>query len=498
MPKSYGHFIAGRWVASSAKETIESRSPATRKLLATFPRGTRAEVGQAVASAEAARGSWKRMPAPRRGELLLTAAKILRERKDKLGRLVADEMGKIVSEGRGDVQEAIDFFEYVAGEGRRLFGITTPSELPNKLLMTRREPFGVVGLITPWNFPIAIPAWKSGAALVCGNTFVLKPAEQTPLCAASFVDVLHEAGLPKGVVNMVSGLGEVAGDALVGDERVRAISFTGGVETGKIVSQKAAGRLAACGLELGGKNPMIVMDDANQDLALEGLMFGAFGTAGQRCTATSRLLLHEAVFDEFLEKVSSAAKKLRVGDPTDPESQIGPVNSEEQLRKILGYIDIGKKEAELVVGGRRLEKGWMGKGFFVEPTVFVAKHGARITKEEIFGPVLTVVKIHDLDEAIHVANDVQYGLSSSIYTENVNQAFRAVDQLEAGLCYINAPTIGAEVQVPFGGVKATGNGTREAGPTAIEEFSELKTVIVEYSGRLQKAQIDTEKLSGPT
>ena len=498
MPKSYGHFIGGRWTTSSTKATIESRSPATRKLLATFPQGTRAEVGEAVASADATRGAWKRMPAPRRGELLLAAAKILRERKDKLGRLVAEEMGKIVSEGRGDVQEAIDFFEYVAGEGRRLFGITTPSELPNKLLMTRREPFGVVGLITPWNFPVAIPAWKSGAALVCGNTFVLKPAEQTPLCAASFVDVLHEAGFPKGVVNMVSGLGEVAGDALVGDERVRAISFTGGVETGKIVSQKAAGRLAACGLELGGKNPMIVMDDANQDLALEGLMFGAFGTAGQRCTATSRLLLHEAIFDGFLDRVAGSAKKLRVGDPTDPDTQIGPVNSEEQLKKVLGYIDIGKKEADLVVGGKRVDKGWMGKGFFVEPTIFVAKHGARISKEEIFGPVLTVVKIRDLEEAIRVANDVQYGLSSSIYTENVNQAFRAVDQLEAGLCYINAPTIGAEVQVPFGGIKATGNGTREAGPTAIEEFSELKTVIVEYSGRLQKAQIDTEKLSATT
>ena len=498
MPKSYGHFIAGRWNAPSAKATIESRSPATRKLLATFPQGTRAEMGEAVAAAEGARGAWKRMPAPRRGELLLRAAQIFRERKDKLGKLVAEEMGKIVSEGRGDVQEAIDFFEYVAGEGRRMFGITTPSELPNKLLMTRREPFGVVGLITPWNFPVAIPAWKSGAALVCGNSFVLKPAEQTPLCAAEFIDVLVDAGFPKGVVNMVSGLGEVAGDALVSDERVRAISFTGGVETGKIVAQKAAGRLAACGLELGGKNPMIVMDDANQDLALQGLMFGAFGTSGQRCTATSRLILHEAIFDGFLQRVASAAKKLRIGDPTDADSQMGPVNSEEQLKKILGYIEIGKTEAQLVTGGARIEKGWMAKGFFVEPTVFVAKHGARISKEEIFGPVLTVVKFKELDEAIRIANDVQYGLSSAIYTENVNQAFKAVDHLEAGLCYINAPTIGAEVQVPFGGIKATGNGTREAGPTAIEEFSELKTVIVEYSGRLQRAQIDTETLNAPT
>lgn len=498
MPKSYGHFIDGRWTRSATKAVIESRSPATRKLLATFPQGTRADMADAVAAADAARMAWKRMPAPRRGEILLRAAQILRERKAQLGKLVAEEMGKIVTEGRGDVQEAIDFFEYVSGEGRRMFGITTPSELPNKLLMTRREPFGVVGLITPWNFPIAIPAWKSGAALVCGNTFVIKPAEQTPLCAAEFVNVLQEAGFPKGVVNLVSGLGEVAGDALVSDERVRAISFTGGVETGKIVSQKAAGRLAACGLELGGKNPMIVMDDANQDLALQGLMFGAFGTAGQRCTATSRLVLHERIFDEFLEKVASSARRLRIGDPTAEDTQLGPVNSEEQLQKILGYIDLGKQQAELVTGGSRLEKGWMGKGFFVEPTIFVSEHGTRISKEEIFGPVLTVIKFRELDEAIRIANDVQYGLSSAIYTENVNQAFRAVDQLEAGLCYINAPTIGAEVQVPFGGIKATGNKTREAGPTAIEEFSELKTVIVEYSGRLQKAQIDTERLTAPS
>jgi alpha-ketoglutaric semialdehyde dehydrogenase len=496
MPKTYGHFVEGRWATPKGKATLESRSPATRKLLASFPQGTRQDMSTAIAAAVGARAAWKRMPAHRRGELLLRAAQIFRERKERLGKLVAEEMGKIISEGRGDVQEAIDFFEYAAGEGRRMFGITTPSELPNKLLMTRREPFGVVGLITPWNFPVAIPAWKSGAALVCGNTFVLKPAEQTPLCAAEFVQVLSDAGFPKGVVNTVFGPGEEVGDALVVDPRVRAISFTGGVETGKIVAQKAAGRLAACGLELGGKNPMIVMDDANQELALEGLMFGAFGTAGQRCTATSRLVLHEKIFDEFLDKVAKAARKLRVGDPTDADTHMGPVNSQEQLQKVLSYVEIGKTEAELVQGGNRLEKGWMKKGFFVEPTIFTAKGDARIAKEEIFGPVLTVLKAKDLDDAIEIANDVQYGLSSSIYTTNVNQAFRAVDMLEAGLCYINAPTIGAEVQVPFGGIKATGNGTREAGPTAIEEFSELKTVIVEYSGRLQKAQIDTQTLLG--
>lgn len=495
MVQEFGNFSNGQWATTVTKDRIESRSPATRKLLATFPQSTRADVGRAVEAAMAARASWRRTPAPRRGELLLRAAQILRKEKERLGKLVSEEMGKILAEGKGDVQEAIDFFEYAAGEGRRLFGITTPSELPHKLLMTRREPLGVVGLITPWNFPIAIPGWKSGAALVCGNPFVFKPAEQTPLCAAEFVKALDEAGFPKGVVNLVTGAGEVAGDALVTDERVRAISFTGGVETGRIVAQKVAGRLACCGLELGGKNPMIVMDDADPELAMEGLMFGAFGTAGQRCTATSRVLVHDRIYEDFVDDFVGRAERLKMGDPTDPDTEMGPVNSEEQLRKVLSYIDVGKQEAELLTGGSRIEKGWMAKGFFVQPTVFASKHGTRISKEEIFGPVLTAIRFKELAEAIRIANDVQYGLSSSIYTQNVNTAFRAVDELEAGLCYINAPTIGAEVQVPFGGVKATGNKTREAGPTAIEEFSELKTVIVEYSGRLQKAQIDTADLT---
>lgn len=496
MSELFGVFIGGQWTASTGKRRLESRSPARRRMLGVFPQGSRRDVARAVKAAGSAREAWRKTPAPRRGELLLAAARILRERKAKLGRLVSEEMGKILNEGNGDVQEAIDFYEYAAGEGRRLFGLTTPSELPHKLLTTRREPLGVVGLITPWNFPIAIPAWKTGAALICGNTFVLKPAEQTPLCAARFVEVLHEAGLPKGVVNMVPGYGEEAGDALVTDPRVRGISFTGGVETGRIVAQKTAARLACCGLELGGKNPMIVMDDANQDLAMEGLMFGAFGTAGQRCTATSRVFVHQKIYDDFVGDLVKRARRLRMGDPTDPDTEFGPVNSQEQLDKVLRYIDVGKKEAQLLTGGRRVTRGWMRRGFFIEPTIFASKHGTRISQEEIFGPVLTVIKFGKLKQAVRWANDVQYGLSSSIYTRNVNTAFRAVEDLEAGLCYINAPTIGAEVQVPFGGVKATGNGTREAGPTAIEEFSEVKTVIVEYSERLQKAQIDTAKIVG--
>jgi aldehyde dehydrogenase (NAD+) len=496
MALEFGPFIGGEWMTPSRGKRIESRSPATGRLLASFSAGSRRDVARAVKAADAARHAWRRLPAPRRGELLLVAAGILRERKAKLGRLVSEEMGKILAEGTGDVQEAIDFFEYAAGEGRRLFGITTPSELPNKLLTTRREPLGVVGLITPWNFPIAIPGWKSGAALVCGNTFVLKPAETTSLCAARFVQVLDEAGFPKGVVNMVAGHGEEAGDALVMDPRVRLISFTGGVETGRIVAQKVGARLAAVGLELGGKNPMIVMDDANQELAMEGLMFGAFGTAGQRCTATSRLLVHDKIYDEFVDELVRRVKKLRLGDPTDPATEVGPVNSQEQLDKILRYIEIGKTEAQLLTGGRRVTRGSMKRGFFIEPTVFATEHGSRISTEEIFGPVLSVLRIRNRRDAVRVANDVQYGLSSSIYTQDVNTAFKAVEDLEAGLCYVNAPTIGAEVQVPFGGVKSTGNKTREAGPTAIEEFSEIKTVIVEYSGRLQKAQIDTASVVG--
>ena len=494
---TYGLFIGGEWVKSSSKEVLESRSPIDGSLLARFPQGTQGDVDKAVKAAKEALPDWMRTPAPRRAQILLQAARVFKERKKELGLLVATEMGKILPEAEGDVQEAIDIFEYIFGEGRRMFGETMPSELPKKHLMTMRVPLGVVGLITPWNFPIAIPAWKSSAALMAGNTLVLKPAEQTTLCAAKFVECLHEAGVPPGVVNMVSGIGEVAGDALVTHPDVRGISFTGGVETGKIVYQRAAARLAACGLELGGKNPMIVMDDANLDLALEGLMFGAFGTSGQRCTATSRLILHEGVYDEFLGRVLERVRKLRVGDPREPKTDVGPVNSREQYEKILSYIEIGKREgAKVLAGGRAVTKPPFDKGYFLEPTVFEAKHGMRITKEEIFGPVLSVIRIKSYEEAVRVANDVIYGLSSSIYTRDVNRALQAMHDLQAGITYINAPTIGAEVGVPFGGVKATGNKTREAGPHALEEFSDWKTVVIDYSDRLQKAQIDTEKLVG--
>jgi acyl-CoA reductase-like NAD-dependent aldehyde dehydrogenase len=488
--KEYGLYIDGEWIKSASGKTFPTDNPATGEILATFQLGTPKDVLQAVAAAEKAFPRWKKFPPPKRGEILLKAAGIMRVRKDELGGLVTKEMGKVIAEGKGDGQEAIDFLEYISGEGRRLLGETTPSELPNKLCLTLRQPIGVVGLITPWNFPLAVPCWKLGAALITGNTIVYKPATLTPLCAATLVEIFEQAGLPAGVLNMVTGPAEVVGEGIVQHPGIRAVSFTGSVAAGKDIYSKASPMLKRVGLELGGKNPQIVMEDASLDLAVEGLLFGAFGTAGQRCTATSRLILHEKVYDELMEKLLARTKALKVGNPLDPAIDVGPVASAEQENKVLKYIQIGIEEkAKLLCGGKKLTGGKFDKGFFIEPTIFEAKHGMSITKEEIFGPVLSVIKVRDYAEAVKVANDVEYGLSSSIYTGNVNTAFRALEDLEAGVTYINAPTIGAEVHLPFGGVKNTGNGAREAGTEAIHEFTELKSVFVDFSGKLQKAQI---------
>ncbi len=492
----YGQFIGGTWVDSESRARIESRSPATGELLATFPSGTRGDAVKAIEAATGAFQSWRRTPAPRRGDLLLRAAQSIRERKGEMGRLVTQEMGKVIAEGRGDVQEAIDFFEYIAGEGRRLFGETTPSELPSKFCMTVRQPRGVAGLITPWNFPVAIPSWKTGAALISGCTVVLKPASSTPYCAAKFVEVLHDAGIPPGVLNMVTGPGSVVGHEIVENPKVRVISFTGGTSAGRDVYMRAAKELKAVELEMGGKNPIVVMEDANLDLVTDGVMFGAFGTAGQRCTATSRLILHEKVYDEVVKRLLGRLAAFRVGDPLDPQTDMGPVHSADQQKKVLEYIEVGKREgATLLYGGGALSPPGLGKGHFVAPTLFAAEHGMRITKEEIFGPVLSVIKVKDYEEAVRIANDVEYGLSSSIYTRDVNRAFHAIEDFETGVTYVNAPTIGAEVHLPFGGTKHTGNGGREAGTAAIDEFTEWKSVFVDYSDRLQKAQIDTVAIS---
>lgn len=490
MADEYGIYIDGAWTESEAEELFDVVNPANGEVLARFPQGTPADVQRAVDAAQEAFSDWKATPPAQRGEILLEAAGILRDRKDKLGKLLSRETGKILAEGRGEVQEAIDFFEYIAGEGRRLLGETVATELPDKFAMTVRLPVGVVGLITTWNFPIAVPAWKIGAALVSGCTAVFKPASGTPLMGARLVEALEEAGLPPGVLNLVTGSGPVVGDAVVTHPEIRAISFTGGVEAGKEVYAKGAARLANVGLELGGKNPMIVMDDADLGLALEGLLFGAFGTAGQRCTATSRLLLHRKVYREFLDEAVEATEALKVGDPLDPAVDVGPVKGPDQETKILRYISVGKEEgAKLRCGGEKLAGGGYDLGHFIAPTVFEADPEMRIAREEIFGPVLTVLKFDTYGEAVRIANDVEYGLSSSIYTQDVNLAFRAVHDIEAGITYVNAPTIGSEVQLPFGGVKSTGSGHREAGTEAIKEFTEIKSVYVDYSGALQKAQI---------
>jgi len=490
MSKNYGLYINGKWIKSTSNKTFETKNPATGETLASFPLGTKEDTIKAIDAAEKAFPIWKRTPAPKRGDIILKAASIMKERKNELGEIVSKEMGKIITEGKGDVQESIDFLEYIAGEGRRLLGETTTSELQNKFCMTVRQPIGVVGCITPWNFPTAIPCWKLGAALVSGNTIVFKPATLTPLCAAKLIEIFEEAGLPAGVLNFVTGSGSIVGNEIVENPRVKAISFTGGVDAGIDVYTRAAKLLKSVELELGGKNPQIIMDDANIDLAIEGVIFGAFGSQGQRCTATSRLIVHEKVYAEVMKKLIERTKSLKIGDPLNSKNNMGPVSCEQQVKTVLKYVDIGKKEgAKLIFGGRQLTDGEYGKGFFVEPTIFEAKHGMRITKEEIFGPLLSVIKVKNYDEAIQIANDVEYGLSSSIYTKDVNVAFKAIDDFETGITYINAPTIGAEVHIPFGGVKNTGNGGREAGTTAIDEFTEIKTVCIDYSNKLQKAQI---------
>jgi alpha-ketoglutaric semialdehyde dehydrogenase len=486
-----GLFIGGRWEEPRERPTFRTINPTNGESVGEFVAATAEDVDRAVAAARAAAPGWRDTPAPKRGEILLVAATLLKHRKEEIARTVTREMGKIIAEGRGDVQESIDFIEFMAGEGRRLRGETVPSELHRKICLTFRQPKGVVACITPWNFPTSIPNWKIAAALVCGNTVVFKPASATALCAARLVEVYETAGVPPGVLNLVTGSGGVVGNALVADPRVRAVSFTGGVETGREVYVRGAQGLKMVHLELGGKNPQIVLSDANLDLALDGVLFGAFGTAGQRCTATSRLILEAGIYDEFVGRLVDRVRTLKVGDPLDESTDMGPVASADQERKVLGYIEIGRREgARALTGGTKLAGSAWDRGFFVAPTVLETVHGSRVSKEEIFGPVLSVIRARDFEEAIRVANDVEYGLSSSIYTREVGKAFRAVQALEAGITYVNAPTIGAEVQLPFGGVKNTGNGGREAGSAAIEEFTELQTVFLDFSDRLQKAQID--------
>jgi len=473
-----------------ATATFDSFNPSTGELIDSFPRSDAADVERAVASARAAWEDWRLVPAPQRGNILFRFAQLLERDKAGLSELMTREMGKVKAEAGGDIQEAIDMSYYMGGEGRRLFGQTTPSELPDKFMMSVRMPVGVVGAITPWNFPIAIPAWKLCPALVCGNTVVLKPAEDTPLLAQRFVDLLHEAGLPEGVVQIVHGFGEEAGEALVRHPDVPIITFTGSRETGVAVTKAAADRLKHVHLELGGKNAIIVMDDADLDLAVDGVVWSAFGTAGQRCTAASRVIVHEAVYAQLQSKLVERAERMKIGDPWEDDTEIGPVINEAAVDKIHSYTEIGKDEgATLLTGGERVE----GNGFYYRPTVFAdVEPQMRIAQEEIFGPTTALIPVKSFEDAVQAANGIRYGLSSSIFTRDVNTAFRAMRDLEAGITYINAGTIGAEVHLPFGGVKGTGNGHREAGQAALDVFTEWKSIYVDYSGRLQRAQIDTE------
>ena len=484
-------FIAGQWVEPATGEYVENRNPAdTRDLIGLFPKGDAADVNRAVESAKKGFALWKAVPAPARGDILRRVGDILVRRKDEVADLMTREMGKPLAETKGDVQEGIDTAYYAATEGRRLFGHTVPSELRDKWAMSFRRPIGVAGIITPFNFPLAIPTWKIFPALLCGNSVVFKPATDVPHTGHVLVEILLEAGLPPEVVQLVHGPGRV-GNAIVNHPDVALVSFTGSTETGSKIGETCGRMHKRLSLEMGGKNAMTVLNDADLDLALDGVLWGAFGTTGQRCTATSRLLLHDAIHDAFLETLLERARELRLGDGLEADTDIGPLINDQAMRKVMGYMEVARDEGVIVCGGAKARGEGLEGGFFFEPTVVrdVAS-GSRMACEEIFGPVLSVLRFSDFDEAVRINNEVRYGLSSSVYTSDVRTAFRAFNELENGITYVNAPTIGAEAHLPFGGVKQTGNGHREGGWEVYDFYSETKVCYLDYSGRLQRAQID--------
>jgi aldehyde dehydrogenase (NAD+) len=491
MAEEHRNFIGGKWVPASSGEMFESRNPANRdEVLGTFPRSLAEDVDAAAGAARDAYHDWMRTPVPERADYLLRVGLLLEQRKEELSELMTREMGKTLKESRGDVQEGIDFAHYMAGEGRRFFGHTMPSELRGKFSMTVRHPIGVVGLITPWNFPIAIPLWKIAPAIVSGCTSIFKPAEDTPLLATLLVQMFEEVGLPPGVLNLVHGYGEEAGEPIVQHPDVRAVSFTGSLEVGRHINEMCGRLMKRCSLELGSKNVLIVMPDAELDLAVEASAWGAFATSGQRCTATSRLVVHEDVRPEFTDKLIRRVEGMKVGSGLEPDVELAPVINEKQKQRVLEYIEIGLKEgAKVLTGGEELTGDGYDKGNFISPTVFdEMTPDMRIAQEEIFGPVTGIIRTGDVDDAIRIANSTKYGLSAAIYTHDITNVFKAVQELEFGLVYVNAPTIGAEVQLPFGGMKNTGNGHREAGPQSLDEFTEWKAVSVDFSGKVQKAQ----------
>ncbi|MEO0283994.1 MAG: aldehyde dehydrogenase family protein [candidate division WOR-3 bacterium] len=492
--KEYLNYIDGKWKPSKSGKFFENRNPANwDEVIGIFPKSVREDVEEAVLAAKKAFKMWSKVPAPKRAEVMRKAAQILLERKEEVAKLLARENGKIMKEARGDVQEGIDTAFYAFGEGRRLFSYNTPSELPDKFALTFRMPVGVFAVITPWNFPIALPAWKIFPALLAGNTLVFKPPSDAPACAYELVKILEEAGAPPGVINLVFGGGSEVGEILLSHPDIRGVAFTGSSEVGSRIAEVAGKNLKKVSLELGGKNAQIVMPDANLELALEGALWGAYATAGQRCTATSRIIVHQDIYDKFIEMFVERAKLLKIGNPLDERTEMGPVINEAQRNKIHSYVEIGNKEgAKLILGGEPLKGDEYDKGFFYKPTVFKdAEPSMRICQEEIFGPVVAFIKAKNLDEAIDILNGTKYGLSSSIYTQDINNAMKAIEKIEAGITYVNGPTIGAECHLPFGGIKATGNGHREGGWTVYDIFTEIKTVYIDYSGKLQKAQIDT-------
>jgi len=493
MADTFQNFIAGAWVDAASGDAFENRNPAdTTDLIGAFPRSGPDDVERAVASAQEGFAVWRATPAPRRGDVLRLVGDLLTARKDEIADAMTREMGKVLEETRGDVQEGIDTAYYAATEGRRLFGHTVPSELRDKWAMTYRRPIGPCGIITPFNFPLAIPTWKIFPALACGNSVVFKPAEDVPHTATIFVEILLEAGLPDSVIQLVHGFGEEVGAAIVEHPGVPVVSFTGSTATGALIGETCGRMHKRLTLEMGGKNAQIVMPDADLDLALDGVLWGAFGTTGQRCTATSRLLLHADVHDEFLERLIERASELRLGDGRKDGVDVGPLINEQALEKVSGYVTVARSEgSEVVLGGERAAGEGLDEGFFFQPTILKdVRPGSRLACEEVFGPVLSVMSFADLEEAIRINNEVEYGLSSAIYTRDVHAAFRAMTELDNGITYVNAPTIGAEAHLPFGGVKKTGNGHREGGWEVFDFYSETKALYVDYSGKLQRAQID--------
>ncbi|SFB44849.1 aldehyde dehydrogenase (NAD+) [Cohnella sp. OV330] len=486
------NYINGKWTESATGKFLPVINPATGETLAEVTQSAAEEVDLAVQAAVAAQKSWRLVPAPERAEALYKVAHLLKARKEELAQILTSEMGKVIDEGRGEVQEAIDMAYYMAGEGRRLFGDTVPSELRNKFAMSVRVPVGVAGLITPWNFPIAIASWKSLPALVAGNAVVWKPASETPMIAAEFVKVYEEAGLPAGLVNLVNGSGSVVGNAMVEHPGIDLISFTGSNEVGKRINAQAGALLKRTSLEMGGKNAVIVMDDADLDLAVDGILWSAFGTSGQRCTACSRVIAHESVKAELEGKLLSRMEQLKLGNGLDAAVQVGPVINRASLDRIDSYVRIGKEEgARLLGGGRPATEGGLADGSFYEPTLFTdVKPDMRIAMEEIFGPVVSIIPVGSLEEAIEVNNRVEFGLSSSIFTRDINRAYQAMRDLDTGIVYVNAGTSGAEIHLPFGGTKGTGNGHRDSGVASLDVYTEWKSIYVDYSGKLQRAQID--------